>query len=297
MDQLTALRVFHHAVELGSFVAAARHLDLSPAGVSKNISELEAHLGVRLLNRTTRRMSLTEPGARYFEQILPVLDNLAEADRSLGPLRRTPSGLLRVSAPLTVTLVRLSDAIVRFLDLYPEVSLDLQLEDRRVDIVKEGFDLAIRGSDQLEDSSLIARQLMTLHHVVCASPAYFKRNGRPETPGELSTHTCVQFTLSGHVNEWEFSHEGEVIRVPINGRYKVSSGLAVREALIAGFGLSLTPRLYVEDAIADGRLVTVLDEWSPVKTPIYAVYPSRRYVLPKVRAFVDFLVEETRNEP
>lgn len=296
MDQLTALRVFRQVVERGSFADAARHMRLSPAAVSKNIGELEAYLNVRLLNRTTRRMSLTEAGTRYFEQVARILDDLAEADHSLGPLQQMPHGLLRVSAPMTFTLTRLSRAIVDFLARYPDLTLDLQLEDRRIDIVKEGFDLAIRGSDRLEDSSLIARRLMSLRHVVCGSPAYFGRAGHPRTPEDLRSHNCLQFTLSGHANEWDFTHDGRTVRVPVRGRYKVTTSLAVRDALLAGFGLSLIPRLYVEDDIARGRLTTVLDDWVPVETSIYAVYPSRQYVLPKVRAFIDFLIEETQED-
>ncbi|GAB1583704.1 LysR substrate-binding domain-containing protein [Phyllobacterium phragmitis] len=296
MDQLTALRVFRQVVERGSFADAARHMRLSPAAVSKNIGELEAYLNVRLLNRTTRRMSLTEAGTRYFEQVARILDDLAEADHSLGPLQQMPHGLLRVSAPMTFTLTRLSRAIVDFLARYPDLTLDLQLEDRRIDIVKEGFDLAIRGSDRLEDSSLIARRLMSLRHVVCGSPAYFGRAGHPRTPEDLRSHNCLQFTLSGHANEWDFTRDGRTVRVPVRGRYKVTTSLAVRDALLAGFGLSLIPRLYVEDDIARGRLTTVLDGWVPVETSIYAVYPSRQYVLPKVRAFIDFLIEETQED-
>ncbi|WP_199258716.1 LysR family transcriptional regulator [Paracoccus binzhouensis] len=296
MDQMVALHVFRTVVEQGSFAAAARRMRLSPAAISKNISELEGHLNVRLLNRTTRRMSLTEPGRRYYEQVARILDDLAEADHSLGPLQSQPSGLLRVSAPMTFTLTRLSTAIPGFLMRHPDLSLDLQLDDRRVDIVQEGFDLAIRGSDRLEDSSLVARRLMTLHHVVCASPDYFSRRGMPRVPQDLRAHDCIQFTLSGHVSEWEFTRRGETVRVPIEGRYRVTSGLAIRDALLAGFGLNLIPRQYVAEDIRAGRLVTALDDWVPVQTAIHAVYPSRRYLLPKVRAFVEFLVDETRGE-
>ncbi len=288
--------MFRQTVEQGSFAEAARRMGLSPAAVSKNIRELEAHLSVRLLNRTTRRMSLTEAGERYFEQIARILDDLAEADSSLGPLQRMPSGLLRVSAPMAFTLTRLSNAIVGFLDRHPDLTLDLKLEDRRVDLVKEGIDLAIRGSDRLEDSSLIARKLMTLHHVVCASPGYFARAGRPREPENLRSHNCVQFTLSGHAQEWSFTRKERTVRVAIGGRYKVTTSLAVRDALLAGFGLSLIPRIYVEKDIAEGRLTTVLDDWTPVETSIYVVYPSRQYVLPKVRAFVDFLIDEMQEE-
>lgn len=296
MDQLQALRVFRQTVEGGSFAETARRLGLSPAAISKNIRELEAHLGVRLLNRTTRRMSLTEAGQRYYEQIARVLDDLSDADNSLGPLQQMPSGLLRVSAPMAFTLTRLSDAIIGFLDRHPDLTLDLKLEDRRVDLVKEGIDVAIRGSDRLEDSSLIARKLTTLRHVICASPGYFAQYGCPQIPDDLRTHNCVQFTLSGHVQQWSFARMGQSVSVPVNGRYKVTTSLAVRDALLAGFGLSLIPCIYVERDIAEGRLVTALDDWSAVETSIHVVYPSRQYILPKVRAFVDFLADEMQEE-
>lgn len=309
MDHLTALKVFRQVVELGSFAGAGRHLGLSPPAISKNISELEAHLNVRLLQRTTRRMSLTEAGTLYYERVVRILDDLEEADGSLGPLQQTARGLLRVSAPMTLTLICLSAAIPKFLSRYPELSIDLHLDDRRVDIVREGYDIAIRGSDKLEDSSLIARKLMTMRHVVCGAPAYFERRGVPATPDELRDHDCVQFTLSGHASEWEFSAAGSLsvpvdgralgvptagrsVRVPVDGRYKVTSSLAVRDALRAGFGLSLIPWLYVREDIEQGRLRTVLDDWSSVETGIYAVYPSRRHVVAKVRAFLDFLDAE-----
>ncbi len=296
MDQLQAIRVFRQTVEAGSFAEAARRMGLSPAAVSKNIGELEAYLRVRLLNRTTRRMSLTEGGQRYFEQIARILDDLSEADNSLGPLQRMPSGLLRVSAPMAFTLTRLSDAIIGFLARYPDLTLDLKLEDRRVDLVKEGIDLAIRGTDGLEDTSLIARKLMTLPHVICASPEYFAKAGRPREPKDLRLHNCIQFTLTGHTQEWTFTNEGRSERVCVGGRYKVTTSLAVRDALLAGFGISLIPRIYVEKDILEGRLMTALDDWAPAETSIYVVYPSRQYVLPKVRAFIDFLIDETRGE-
>ena len=297
MDRLTALNVFRHAVELGSFAAASRHLGLSPAAISKNVSELEAHLAVRLLNRTTRRMSLTEAGELYYDRVVQVLDDLEDADGALGPMQQVPKGLLRVSAPMTLTLARLSSAMPTFLSRYPEISLDLRMDDRRVNIVEDGFDIAIRASDRLEDSSLVARKLMSMPHVVCAAPSYLDRHGAPLSPGDLEDHTCIQFTLSGHADEWTFSKADASASVPIDGRYKATSSLAVRDALVAGFGLSLIPRLYVAENIAQGRLRTVLDDWSPVETSVYAVYPSRRHVVAKVRAFLDFLVEELGDGP
>jgi DNA-binding transcriptional LysR family regulator len=290
VDHLTALRVFRQVVELNGFAAAARKLAMSPAAVSKNIGELEAHLGTRLLHRTTRRLSLTEAGAQYYGQIARILDDLATADCAMNPRRSEPAGTLRVSAPMSLTLTRLSASIPTFLDRYPALSLDLHLDDRRIDLVKEGFDVALRGSDRLEDSSLVARKLTSLRHVVCAAPAYFERRGLPASPDALRDHDFVQFSLSGHANEWTFHRDGVEIAVPVVGRYKVTSSLAVRDALRAGFGLSLIPLAYVQDDIERGTLATALDDWSTVQTHLYAVYPSRRHLDPKVRAFVDFLV-------
>ncbi|OZI72764.1 MULTISPECIES: LysR family transcriptional regulator [Bordetella] len=297
MDHLTALRVFRRVVELTSFAHAARQLGLSPAAVSKNVGELEAHLQVRLLNRTTRRMSLTEAGALYYDQIVRILDDLDEAGRSLGPMQSRPSGVLRVSAPMSLTLIGLSEAIPRFLRAYPDLSLDLHLDDRRVDIVREGFDLAIRGSDRLEDSNLVARRLTLLTHVLCGAPSYFEEHGVPASPEELQAHNCIRFSLSGHADEWVFERAGQSVRVAIRGRYRVNSSLAVRDALRAGFGVSLIPLTYVRQDLAEGRLRTVLDDWSMVGTYIYAVYPSRRHVAAKVRAFVEFIVDELAQHP
>jgi DNA-binding transcriptional LysR family regulator len=292
VDRFTALNAFRHAAELGSFARAARHLGLSPAAISKNIGELEADVAARLFHRTTRRMRLTEVGALYYERVARALDDLAEADGALGAMQAEPRGRLRVSAPLTVTLTALSSGLPCFLERHPEVSLDLHLDDRRVDLIEGGFDLAIRGSDALEDSTLVATKLFTMTHVLCGAPAYFEAHGVPQNPRDLADHRLVRFALSGHANRWQFTKAGAVEDVPITGRYAVTSSLAVRDALRAGFGMSMIPRMYVRDDCADGTLVTVLDDWSCNETPIYAVYPSRKYLQPKVRVFLDFLKAE-----
>jgi DNA-binding transcriptional LysR family regulator len=292
MDRYTALQVFRHVAELNSFVAAGRRLGLSPAAVSRNIAELEAHAGARLLHRTTRRISLTEEGRTYLEHVVRGLDALSEADQALAPVKAAPTGTLRVSAPMTVTLTRLSSALPAFLARHPGLALDLHLDDRRVDIVREGYDLAIRGSDKLEDSSLVARELASMPHVLCAAPSYFRAHGKPRTPQDLKSHTHVRFSLSGHADLWEFSQGGRTERIAVNARYSVSSSLAVRDALREGFGLSLIPYPYVEDDIRDGRLQSALDDWSSVTTTLYAVYPSRQYLTPKIRVFLDFLAAE-----
>lgn len=292
MDRLTALAVFRQVVERGSFAAAARHLKLSAAAVSKNIGELEAHLAVRLLNRTTRSMSLTEAGQRYYEQVSRILDDLQQADSSLGELQATPSGTLRVSAPMSFSLVCLADAIPRFLARYPELTLDLQLDDRRVDMIAEGFDLAVRGSDRLEDSSLVARPLLTLRHVLCAAPQYLRRHGTPQVPEDLQALECVQFSLSGHAREWVFQRGEQVRRLEVCGRYSVNSSLALCAALRAGHGISLVPEIYVRDDLAQGRLQPLLEDWQMMQTQLYVIYPSRRQLQAKVRVFIDFLLEE-----
>ena len=291
MDRYTALQVFRQVAELKSFAAAGRRLALSPAAVSKNIAELEAHVGARLIHRTTRRMSLTEEGQTYLEHVVRGLDALAEAEQALCPVKTTPSGTLRVSAPMTVTLTMLSGRIPEFLARYPLLSLDLHLDDRRVDLVREGFDLAIRGSDKLEDSSMVARKLTVMPHVLCAAPSYFEAHGRPATPADLKHHNCIRFSLSGHADQWEFSQGGHTERVDITARYSVASSLAVRDALRQGFGISLIPLPYVEGDLKEGRLHTALNDWTTVETTLYAVYPSRQHLAPKIRAFLDFLVE------
>ena len=292
MERYTALQVFRQVAALNSFAAAGRRLGLSPAAVSKNIAELEAHVGARLINRTTRRMAMTEAGRLYLEHVERALDALAEGDAALRPIKNEPRGVLRVSAPMTVTLVLLSAAVPRFLSRYPALTLDLHLDDRRSDLIKEGFDLAIRGSDRLEDSSLIARKLAVMSHVLCAAPSYYAAHGTPGTPSDLKTHNCVRFSLSGHADLWEFSKAGRTERVAVKARYSATSSLAVRDALRQGFGISLIPTPYVEDDLREGRLQAALEDWSTVETTLYAVYPSRQHLAPKIRVFLDFLGEE-----
>ncbi len=239
MDHLTALKVFRAVAANGGFAAAARQMNLSPAAVSKNVAELEAHLKVRLINRTTRSMSLTEAGEVYRQRLERILDDLEAADAALTSMQQGPSGLLRVSAPLTLALTCLTPAIPAFLQRYPDLRLELLLQDGRQDLIAEGIDLALRGSDRVADSGLVARPLLVLEHVLCAAPAYLSQHGQPLRPEALREHECIRFSLSGHADRWTFRKDRECIAVPIAGRYRVSSSLAVRDALLAGFGLSL----------------------------------------------------------
>lgn len=296
MDRFTALCVFRAIADEGSLVEAGRRLSLSASAVSKNLAELEARLGVRLVHRTTRRLSLTEEGRAYLDAVVLALDGLEEAEQALSPAGAEPSGLLRVTAPLSVTLTRLSPAIPGFLARHPSLRLDLHLDDRRADLVREGFDLAIRGSDHLEDSSLIARRLTVMPHVLCAAPAYLDAAGTPASPADLKAHECIRFSLSGHADAWVFTRDGRTERIAVEGRYVVGSSLAVRDALLAGFGIHLIPRAYVEEDLSSGRLVSLLTDWASNETVLYAVYPSRRLTAPKVRSFIDFLVDTFKAE-
>lgn len=237
-------------------------------------------------------MALTEEGRIYLEHVVRGLDALEDADRALGPITALPAGTLKVSAPATVTLLRLSRSIPAFLTRHPQLRLDLHLDDRRVDLVADGYDLVVRGSDDLEDSTLIARRLAVMRHVLCAAPSYLGAHGRPARPGDLKEHARVRFSLSGHADLWEFRRGGKVERVPVDARYSVSSSLAVIDAVRSGFGISLIPRPYVADDLASGRLEALLDDWSTVETGLYAVYPSRRHLPLRARVFLDFLREE-----
>jgi DNA-binding transcriptional LysR family regulator len=292
MDHFTALKVFRQVVEAGSFAAAGRRLGLSPAAISKNIGELESHLGVRLLNRTTRRLSRTEAGLQYYESVVRALDELSNADASLAPLQRNPSGRLRIAAPGTLTLIRLSAAMPRFIARYPELSVDLHTDSRQINLIDDGFDIAIRATDALVDSSLVARKLTTLRQVVCGSPKYFQTTARPIHPRDLPEHNCLKSSLTEDVEEWEFSRDTERERIPVSGRFRATSTWVIRDAIIAGCGLALLPHIYVQEELEKGLLETVLNDWMPVHYSVYAVYPSRQYMPAKVRAFLDFVAEE-----
>lgn len=292
MDRYNALLVFRHVAQLGSFAAAARKLRLSAPAISKNVADLESHLGVRLINRTTRSMALTEEGKTYLEHVMRGLDALTEGEAALGNAKAEPTGTLRVSAPMTVTLTRFSQAIPAFLSRYPELRLDLDLDDRRVDIIREGFDVAVRSYGDLEDSGLIAKKLGVMPYALCASPSYFATHGRPLEPIDLKALTHVRFPFGGNADFWEFRKAGRVERIPVAARYSVTSSLAVRDALRAGLGVSLIPIPYVENDLKSGELELALGDWSAAETTHYAVYPSRQHLAPKVRVFIDFLVDQ-----
>ena len=314
MNRLTALRTFVAAVEHGSFAAAARATGLSNAAVSKNVRELEAELGVRLLDRTTRAMAVTDAGAVYHERMRALLGDLDAADEAIASLAARPAGRLRVTAPMTIGLLRLSPLVPRFLAENPGLELDLHLDDAKDDLIHGGFDLAIRGTGPMPDSTLLSRRLADLEHVVAASADYVATRGAPANPDELTGHPCLLYANSERPERWTLRRRGAdgadtggsrseapdagadraERTVRVSGPLRVNSSLALRDALLAGVGVASIPRLYVEEDLAAGRIVTVLDGWAPPRLAIYALYPPGPFVLPRVRLFVDFLAAHLR---
>ncbi|MDP3895075.1 MAG: LysR family transcriptional regulator [Mesorhizobium sp.] len=291
MDTLTRMRAFIDVVEAEGFSAAARKIGRSKALLSKYVRELEDELGALLLNRTTRQFSLTEAGHTYYKRALEIIreiDSLAELVRdSSGDVR----GRIKLSAPRTFADAPIGQSLIDFAKTYPDIVLDIQLDDRFVDLVEEGFDLAIRIS-RLENSSLIARRLAPFGIRVCAAPELIARVGTPRKPQDLAKLPCVIDTNGRWLSNWPFlGDNGEMVSVSVTGRMEVNSPLAARSAAAAGLGFVTLPDFIAEPSLADGSLVAVLEDFVPAGGGIYAVYPHRRYLPAKVRVFVDYLVQ------
>lgn len=287
MDKLTALRVFRRVAERNSFSAAADDLALSRAAVSKNVRELEAELGVRLINRTTRRLHLTEAGELYLARTSAVLDDLTQADAAASELSLTPRGRLKVSAPMSLGLTKIGRAVSEFLIACPEVKVELDLNDRFIDLVDGGFDVGIRGAGQLEDSSLIARRLCDLNSLACASPSYLARRGAPAAPEDLADHDCLTYSLASERGQWVFTRGEESRSVQVDGPLRANNSLAIVQAAAAGLGVVVAPIFALEAGLASGALVQVLPEWRATAGAVYAIYPRHRQASLTVRAFVD----------
>ncbi|MGD9913118.1 MAG: LysR family transcriptional regulator [Rhizobiaceae bacterium] len=291
MDTLTRMRAFIDVVEAEGFSAAARKIGRSKALLSKYVRELEDELGALLLNRTTRQFSLTEAGHTYFKrasELVRDIDSLQDAVReSSGDVR----GRIKITAPRTFADAPIGQSLIDFAAAHPEIVLEIHLDDRFVDLVEEGFDLAIRIT-RLEDSSLIARRLSPFQIRFCASPGLLEQVGVPARPQDLARLPCVIDTNGRWLSNWPFVKEnGEMVSVAVTGRIEVNSPIAARSAAVAGIGFATLPDFIAQPELDSGRLVPVLDEWAPKGGGIFAVYPHRRYLPAKVRVFVDFLVQ------
>lgn len=289
MDRFTAMSVFARVVELGSFARAAERLALSTSAVSRQVADLEAHLQTRLLNRTTRRLSLTESGHAFYERCVQVLADLEEAEQAAAQTALVPRGTIKLTCSVSYGVRHLAPALAEFLALHPEVKFDLSLSDRVVDLVEEGFDLGIRIG-ALGGGNLIARRLGETRMLACASPAYLKAHGSPRTPADLARHNCVTYAYVADGDQWLFrDRAGGEHRVRVAGNIHANNGDLLAAAAVLGVGLVFEPEIIVGEALAAGRLVRLLPDYEAPVLPVHAVYASRKHLSAKVRAFVDFL--------
>jgi DNA-binding transcriptional LysR family regulator len=291
IDNLTDLRVFTRIVATGSLSQAGRELNLSLAAVSKRLAALEDRLGVRLINRTTRRLAVTQEGGEFFARCQRILADLEEAEAAVTTGRESPKGLLRVTAAVAFGRRRVAPVIVGFAERHPDIQVDLELTDRMVDLVDSGIDVAIR-TGALTDSSLIARKLVDNHRVVVASPAYLARRGAPRTPADLTQHQCLNFSALGDI--WPFVGPDGPFQIKIDARLRTNDGEVGHEWALEGAGLVMKSIWDVCDDLAAGRLVRVLPEWRSPTAAIHAIYPTSRHLSSKVRSFVDYLGEHLR---
>jgi DNA-binding transcriptional LysR family regulator len=312
-ESLAGIRLFVDVARTESFSETARHLGLAPSSVTRQIDGLEQALGVRLLNRSTRRITLTEAGRLYLEHAQRIVIDVDDARAAVGALQAMPRGTLRVSAPVVFGRMHLGPLVARFLEQFPEVRLDLRLNDQMASFVDDGIDVAVRIAD-LPDSTLIARQLVSLERVICASPAYLEAHGTPAQPSDLTGHHCLTFRYNvfGEIwragsRSWQLSEQpcipgaGDaptMVNIDVGGRLQTNNADMLIQAALDGLGIVLLPSWAVCDHVRAGRLVRLLPEHviGPLdhQPAVYAVYPSARYLSPKIRAFIDFFAEQLK---
>ncbi|MDM0032879.1 LysR family transcriptional regulator [Variovorax sp. J22P271] len=297
MDRLRAFEVFVAVVARQGFARAAEALDTSPANVTRYVAELETHLGTRLLNRHSRKLSLTDSGQALYERARSILDEVAEAEALSASNTLQPRGRLRVNAPVSFGILHLAPLWPRFLKKYPEVELEVSLIDRVVDLVEEGFDLGIRIS-RAGSTAHIARKLAVSRNIVCAAPGYLRQHGRPKSPADLADHACIGYTFSATGDDWHlFDAHGleHVVKVP--SVMRANNGDTARAAALAGVGVIWQPSFLVGDDLRAGRLVPLLPGYRMADIDILAVYPSRRHLSAKVRVMIDFLADAFKGTP
>jgi DNA-binding transcriptional LysR family regulator len=290
MDRFEAMRVFVAVVDAGSFVGASDALPMSRAAVSRHVAELEAHLGVRLLNRTTRRLSLTPEGEVFHLRCKEVLSTVDEAEAEITSRSGEAAGLLRINAPFTFGLLHLAPLWMAFMDSHPKVMLDVTLSDRVVDLVDEGVDMAVRIA-RLPDSSLVSRQIARTRLVLCASPTYLRRHGTPRHPAELANHQVVAYSLFSMGDNWVFTGPDGPVTVKVAPRMRSNNGDTCRLAALRHQGIVLQPTFLVGPDLQAGTLVELMPSFQSIELGVYVVYPSRKFIAAKVRLMIDFLAE------
>jgi len=290
MDTMGAIPVFVAVVQYGGFSPAARFLGISKSAVSKRISQLEQQLGVKLLHRTTRKLSLTEAGEHYFEHALKANLAARDAEDAVAQLQGEPQGRLRINTPMSFGRLHMAPMIPEFLKKYPKIRIELVMDDKVVDLVTGGFDIAIRGG-ALPDSSLVARRLAPLNSVLCASPEYLHREGQPQQLDDLLQHNCLSFSYSNDVKEWSFSKDNQRHSVVVSGSYQVNNSEALLEAVRQGLGIARLPTFVAGPDIRAGTLVALFSEYKMPAVEINAVLIERQYMPAKVRVFLDFALE------
>ncbi|MFM9981047.1 MAG: LysR family transcriptional regulator [Burkholderiales bacterium] len=289
MDRFAAMSVFAKVVELGNFARAAERLELSTSAVSRQVADLEARLQTRLLNRTTRKLSLTEGGHAFYERCVQVLVDLEEAEQAAAQTSLVPRGTIKLTCGQSFGLLYLAPAMAEFLERYPEVKFDVSLSDRVVDLVEEGFDLGVRIG-ALGPANLIARKLGETKLIACASRAYLEKHGTPRVPEDLGKHNCVTYAYVPDSNVWRFRDpEGVEQTVTVSGNLHANNGDLLTQAAVNGIGIVYEPDFIVGPALAARQVVRLLEGWEPAPLGIYAVYASRKHLSAKVRAFVDFM--------
>jgi DNA-binding transcriptional LysR family regulator len=296
MDKLDAMQAFTKVVALGGYAAAARQLGRTRSAISKAVMALERQLGVRLLDRTTRKVRPTEAGLAYYERSTAVLAAIAETEIQIAGLHEAPAGVLRINGPMSFGTAYLAGAVADFLSRYPDLKVELLLNDRFIDPLEEGVDVTVRIGE-LADSSLVARRLAATRRLLLASPDYLARHGAPQEPDDLILHRCLVY---GHVaarQRWQLTRDGAKISVPVASALCANNGEVLREAACKGLGIALLPTVIAGDAIKAGRLVVVLDAYSPPPLPIHALYAANRFLAAKTRLFIDFLAARFADAP
>jgi DNA-binding transcriptional LysR family regulator len=296
MDRLGAMEMFVRIVETGNFSAVARQLGTTQPTISKQLTALERQLQTRLLNRSTRSLSLTEAGATYYERCRRIIDEVREAEGALGRLQSALTVTLHVNGSIALGQIFVAPLVLKFQRQYPGLAIELSLSDRYIDLVEEGVDVAVRVG-RLADSNLVARRLGSTRRVLVATPAYLATHGTPQRPEDLVHHSCLLYAYLSTGNEWGFKGPEGEIRVRVHGNFKANNGEVIRQALLANVGVAMSPDWLIHDKLESGEVVALLPEFAPPPLEISAVYPSGRHVSTKVRTFIEFLQSEFKAIP